>query len=47
MTEEKPDPTSDAARSDPETADVKREKLKKEAEKGLKNASDEARKDRK
>jgi hypothetical protein len=47
MTEEKPDPTSDAARSDPETADATREKLKKEAEKGLKNASDEARKDRK
>ncbi len=45
MTEAKPDPTSDAARTDPETADATREKLKKEAEKGLKNASDEARKD--
>lgn len=46
MTEKKLDPTSDAATSDPETADATREKLKKEAEEGLKKASEKALKDR-
>ena len=38
MTEKKIDPTSDAARSDPNNADKDREKLKKDAERGLKKA---------
>lgn len=38
MTDKKPDPTSDASRSDPKTADAAREKLAKDAEKGLEKA---------
>ena len=37
MTEKKPDPTSDAARTDPEVADKDREVLKTQAEKGLRD----------
>ncbi len=38
MTDDSPDPTSDAARSDPAVADNDREKLKKAAEDGLRDA---------
>lgn len=38
MTYKKTDPTSDAARTDPNTADESREKLKDQAEKGLRDA---------
>ncbi|WP_154677716.1 hypothetical protein [Rhizobium tubonense] len=46
MTEEKTDPASDAARTDPKTADESRDKLKEQAEKGLRSARDEPPKDR-
>ncbi|MEB2848364.1 hypothetical protein AAIH70_24890 [Neorhizobium sp. BT27B] len=39
MTDKKPDPTSDAARTDPKVADREREELRKKAEQGLKDAS--------
>jgi hypothetical protein len=37
MSDKKPDPTSDAARTDPKTADESREKLKEQAEKGMRD----------
>ncbi|WP_312407990.1 hypothetical protein [Rhizobium sp.] len=45
MSYRKPDPESDAARSDPELADRNRKELAKKAEEGLKNANDELPKD--
>jgi hypothetical protein len=39
VTDKKPDPTSDAARTDPKVADREREELRKKAEQGLKDAS--------
>jgi len=44
MTYKNPDPTSDAARTDPNTADEAREKLKDQAEKGLRDARENLRK---
>lgn len=41
----KPNPESDAARSDPKTADKDREKLKEQAEKGMRDATGEPPKD--
>lgn len=38
MTDKKPDPGSDAARTDPRVADRDREELRKRAEKGLEDA---------
>jgi hypothetical protein len=38
MNDKKPDPTSDAARTDPKTADESRKKLKEQAEKGMRDA---------
>jgi hypothetical protein len=40
MTDKKPDPTSDAARSDPKVADENRENLEKQAEQQLRKATD-------
>lgn len=40
MTDRKPDPTSDAARSDPKTADENREKLKKQAEQQVRKTAE-------
>ncbi len=45
MTDPKPDQKSDAARYDPKTADECREKLKKQPEKGLRDARGEPPKD--
>lgn len=45
MTEDKTDPTSDAARSDPAVADKEREKLRKAAEDGLRDAKGKLPKD--
>ncbi|MGO4353221.1 hypothetical protein AB4Z25_15050 [Rhizobium sp. RAF36] len=45
MTYKNPDPTSDAARTDPNTADEAREKLKDQAEKGLRDAREKPSKD--
>nr|WP_250808787.1 hypothetical protein [Neorhizobium tomejilense] len=39
MMAEKQDPTSDEARTNPDTADTAREDLKKQAEEGLRNAA--------
>jgi hypothetical protein len=39
MADKKPDAGSDASRTDPKTADQDREELKKNAEKGLKDAA--------
>jgi hypothetical protein len=41
MPDKKIDPSSDVARTDPKTADQSREKLKDQAEKGLRNARDD------
>lgn len=38
MPDRKQDPTSDASRTDPETADKNRDELKKKSEQGLKDA---------
>jgi hypothetical protein len=40
MTDKKVDPTSDAGRSDPKTADESREELKKQAEQQLRKTAD-------
>jgi hypothetical protein len=45
MSEQKPDPSSDAARTDPKTADESRETLRKQAEKGLRGAREKPSKD--
>ncbi|TWF47805.1 hypothetical protein [Neorhizobium alkalisoli] len=45
MTEDKTDPTSDAARSDPAVADKEREKLRKAAEDGLRDSKGKLPKD--
>jgi hypothetical protein len=45
MTDDSPDPTSDAARSNPAVADKDREKLKKAAEDGLRDAEGKLPKD--
>lgn len=45
MTDDKRDPTSDAARSDPAVADKDREKLEKAAEDGLRDSKGKLPKD--
>lgn len=45
MADKRMDPTSDAARSDPKTADKEREELKKKAEEGMKDATGDLPKD--
>lgn len=45
MTEDKTDPTSDAARSDPAVAEKEREKLRKAAEDGLRDSKGKLPKD--
>ena len=45
MTDEKVDQGSDAARSDPKTADRDREQLKKDAEKNIRKVMQDERKD--